>query len=103
MNEPTENGGPAVRPPGTTTDGVSGGVPEGLSGGVPDGAVSTGACDAAAGPAAAGGTEALPELLELDLETLRTLDHPVLRALVAELRDRAEQPRETLWGFTNAF
>ncbi|MEU9759747.1 FxSxx-COOH cyclophane-containing RiPP peptide [Streptomyces sp. NPDC047985] len=46
---------------------------------------------------------ALPELLELDLEALRTLDHPVLREVVADLRGRAGQPRETLWGFTSAF
>ncbi|MFF0284789.1 FxSxx-COOH cyclophane-containing RiPP peptide [Streptomyces sp. NPDC005262] len=46
---------------------------------------------------------ALPDLLGLDLEALRTLDHPVLSAVVADLRDRAEQPREMLWGFTNAF
>jgi FXSXX-COOH protein len=46
---------------------------------------------------------ALPDLLALDLKTLRTLDHPVLSEVVADLRDRAEQPREMLWGFTNAF
>ncbi|MFB6777684.1 MULTISPECIES: FxSxx-COOH cyclophane-containing RiPP peptide [unclassified Streptomyces] len=44
----------------------------------------------------------LPDLLELDLETLRTLDHPVLAAVVADLRGRANQPREMLWGFTSA-
>lgn len=47
--------------------------------------------------------EALPDLLELDLEALRTLNHPVLSEVVADLRGRAEQPREMLWGFTNAF
>ncbi|MYZ40298.1 MULTISPECIES: FxSxx-COOH cyclophane-containing RiPP peptide [unclassified Streptomyces] len=51
---------------------------------------------------AVGGGE-LPDLLALDLETLRTLDHPVLAEVVADLRGRAEQPREMLWGFTNAF
>ncbi|MEI5006322.1 FxSxx-COOH cyclophane-containing RiPP peptide [Streptomyces sp. NPDC087659] len=45
----------------------------------------------------------LPDLLGLDLEQLRTLDHPVLSEVLAELRDRAGQPREMLWGFTNAF
>ncbi|MFF3391572.1 FxSxx-COOH cyclophane-containing RiPP peptide [Streptomyces sp. NPDC002669] len=50
-----------------------------------------------------GGPEALPDLLGLDLESLRTLDHPVLAEVVADLRGRAEQPREMLWGFTNAF
>ncbi|MFJ9678819.1 FxSxx-COOH cyclophane-containing RiPP peptide [Streptomyces sp. NPDC101194] len=49
------------------------------------------------------GTDALPDLLELDLEALRTLNHPVLCEVVADLRGRAEQPREMLWGFTNAF
>lgn len=46
---------------------------------------------------------ALPDLLGLDLEALRTLDHPVLAEVVADLRGRAEQPREMLWGFNNAF
>ncbi|WP_443051359.1 FxSxx-COOH cyclophane-containing RiPP peptide [Streptomyces sp. NBC_00234] len=50
-----------------------------------------------------GAPDALPDLLGLDLAALRTLDHPVLSAVVADLRDRAEQPRETLWGFTSAF
>lgn len=45
----------------------------------------------------------LPDLLSLDLAALRTLDHPVLAAVVADLRGRAEQPREMLWGFNNAF
>ncbi|MFI5769327.1 FxSxx-COOH cyclophane-containing RiPP peptide [Streptomyces sp. NPDC051658] len=52
---------------------------------------------------ASGGPGALPDLLGLDLESLRTLDHPVLAEVVADLRGRAEQPREMLWGFTNAF
>ncbi|MEV4974133.1 FxSxx-COOH cyclophane-containing RiPP peptide [Streptomyces scopuliridis] len=49
------------------------------------------------------GPGGLPDLLELDLEALRTLDHPVLAEVVADLRGRALQPREMLWGFTNAF
>ncbi|WP_406429634.1 FxSxx-COOH cyclophane-containing RiPP peptide [Streptomyces sp. NBC_01589] len=61
--------------------------------GVPGGAGS--------GPPAAAG--ALPDLLGLDLETLRTLDHPVLAEVVTDLRGRAEQPREMLWGFQSAF
>ncbi|MGW3596252.1 FxSxx-COOH cyclophane-containing RiPP peptide [Streptomyces sp. NPDC005167] len=48
------------------------------------------------------GREPLPDLLELDLETLRTLDHPVLAAVVADLQGRANRPREMLWGFTSA-
>lgn len=55
------------------------------------------------GAGAGHGPGALPDLLGLDLEALRTLDHPVLSAVVADLRERAEQPREMLWGFTNAF
>ncbi|MGC4944810.1 FxSxx-COOH cyclophane-containing RiPP peptide [Streptomyces sp. DT224] len=54
------------------------------------------------GTGAAGGG-ALPDLLGLDLATLRTMDHPVLSEVVADLRGRAEQPEEMLWGFTNAF
>ncbi|MEU2674019.1 FxSxx-COOH cyclophane-containing RiPP peptide [Streptomyces sp. NPDC007164] len=50
-----------------------------------------------------GGPEALPDLLALDLESLRTLDHPVLAEVVADLRGRVEQPREMLWGFNNSF
>ncbi|WNI29280.1 FxSxx-COOH cyclophane-containing RiPP peptide [Streptomyces sp. ITFR-6] len=50
-----------------------------------------------------GAEGALPDLLGLDLETLRTLHHPVLAEVVADLRSRAEQPREMLWGFNNAF
>nr|WP_185992912.1 FxSxx-COOH cyclophane-containing RiPP peptide [Streptomyces sp. 130] len=49
------------------------------------------------------GTGGLPDLLGLDLATLRTMDHPVLSEVVADLRGRAEQPKETLWGFNNAF
>nr|WTB33629.1 FxSxx-COOH protein [Streptomyces sp. NBC_00830] len=61
--------------------------------------------DAPEAPGAGPGHEpgALPDLLGLDLEALRTLDHPVLSAVVADLRERVEQPREMLWGFTNAF
>ncbi|MCF3965263.1 FxSxx-COOH cyclophane-containing RiPP peptide [Streptomyces fuscigenes] len=44
----------------------------------------------------------LPDLTEIDLETLRTLDHPVLADMVSELRERAARPREMLWGFTNS-
>ncbi|MEU8627065.1 FxSxx-COOH cyclophane-containing RiPP peptide [Streptomyces sp. NPDC048669] len=58
------------------------------------------------GGGASGATDALPDLpdlLGLDLETLRTLHHPVLAEVVADLRGRAEQPREMLWGFNNAF
>ncbi|MGW3496444.1 FxSxx-COOH cyclophane-containing RiPP peptide [Streptomyces sp. NPDC001020] len=47
--------------------------------------------------------EPVPDLLELDLGELRTIEHPVLREVLAELRERASQPSEMLWGFNNAF
>lgn len=58
---------------------------------------------AGTGGGTSGAAGALPDLLGLDLETLRTLHHPVLAEVVADLRSRAEQPREMLWGFNNAF
>ncbi|MFJ4854367.1 FxSxx-COOH cyclophane-containing RiPP peptide [Streptomyces sp. NPDC088730] len=61
------------------------------------------AVPAGTGGGASGAEGALPDLLGLDLETLRTLHHPVLAEVVADLRGRAEQPREMLWGFTSAF
>ncbi|GGN78059.1 hypothetical protein GCM10011579_060840 [Streptomyces albiflavescens] len=45
----------------------------------------------------------LPDLLELDLADLRTIQHPVLTEVLEELRERAGQPSEMLWGFNNAF
>ncbi|MFJ2092456.1 FxSxx-COOH cyclophane-containing RiPP peptide [Streptomyces sp. NPDC087901] len=62
-----------------------------------DGAGATGDTGA---PDAAG---ELPDLLGLDLESLRTMDHPVLAEVVADLHGRVEQPREMLWGFNSAF
>ncbi|MFJ2827463.1 FxSxx-COOH cyclophane-containing RiPP peptide [Streptomyces sp. NPDC087263] len=50
-----------------------------------------------------GSGEDLPDLLELDLASLRTVQHPVLAEVLAELRERAGQPSEMLWGFNNAF
>ncbi|GAQ56300.1 FxSxx-COOH cyclophane-containing RiPP peptide [Streptomyces acidiscabies] len=44
----------------------------------------------------------LPDLLSLDLEDLRRVDHPVLRELVDELRDRASRPRQAFWVFDSA-
>ncbi|MGW2957692.1 FxSxx-COOH cyclophane-containing RiPP peptide [Streptomyces sp. NPDC001220] len=46
--------------------------------------------------------EPLPELLDLDLEELRTIQHPVLHEVLEGLRERAERPSEMLWGFNNA-
>ncbi len=45
----------------------------------------------------------LPDLLELDLEQLRTLQHPVLNEVLADLRERALRPSEMLWGFSSSF
>ncbi|MFE9608896.1 FxSxx-COOH cyclophane-containing RiPP peptide [Streptomyces sp. NPDC006012] len=52
--------------------------------------------------APAGVDEALPDLLDLDLEKLRTIEHPVLREVLDELRERAERPNEMLWGFNRS-
>jgi FXSXX-COOH protein len=43
------------------------------------------------------------DLQSMDLETLRTVRHPVLAALVADLRERVAAPgSEALWGFDNS-
>lgn len=43
-----------------------------------------------------------PDLLGMDLEDLRTVDHPVLAALVDDLRRRVAAPgSEAMWGFDN--
>jgi len=47
--------------------------------------------------------EPLPDLLTLDLAELGSVDHPVLREVLDELRARAAEPSETLWGFDNSF
>ncbi|MEU2617483.1 FxSxx-COOH cyclophane-containing RiPP peptide [Streptomyces sp. NPDC007157] len=51
----------------------------------------------------AGATQPLPDLLELDLGELKSVDHPVLRQVLAELTERAVRPTEMLWGFNSAF
>lgn len=60
-----------------------------------------------AGHAAAGGGSALGEagidLLGMDLEALRTTEHPVLSALVDDLRERIAAPEGVaLWAFNNS-
>ncbi|WP_330459778.1 FxSxx-COOH protein [Streptomyces sp. NBC_00820] len=47
-------------------------------------------------------TGPLPDLLALDLEELRTVEHPVLQEVLAGLRERAERPSEMLWGFNSS-
>ncbi|WP_217167626.1 FxSxx-COOH cyclophane-containing RiPP peptide [Streptomyces sp. AC512_CC834] len=54
-------------------------------------------------PVLPGGEEPLPDLLELDLAELGTIEHPVLREVLGELRARAAEPSEMLWGFDNSF
>ncbi|MET7940713.1 FxSxx-COOH cyclophane-containing RiPP peptide [Streptomyces sp. NPDC005302] len=49
------------------------------------------------------GPAELPDLLELDLAELRAVRHPVLDEVLADLRERAGQPSEILWGFNNSF
>ncbi|MGW7409569.1 FxSxx-COOH cyclophane-containing RiPP peptide [Streptomyces sp. NPDC054833] len=46
--------------------------------------------------------ETLPELSELSLSELRTIQHPVLREVVEDLRERSTRPSEMLWGFNSA-
>ncbi|MBZ6207703.1 FxSxx-COOH cyclophane-containing RiPP peptide [Streptomyces olivaceus] len=53
--------------------------------------------------APADGEQPLPDLLELHLAELGTIDHPVLREVLGELRARAAEPGEMLWGFDNSF
>ncbi|MFI9099326.1 FxSxx-COOH cyclophane-containing RiPP peptide [Streptomyces fildesensis] len=47
--------------------------------------------------------DGVPDLLDLDLETLRELDHPVLSEVLEGLRTRLGEPSETLWAFNSAF
>ncbi|MDG9716560.1 FxSxx-COOH cyclophane-containing RiPP peptide [Streptomyces sp. DH24] len=54
-------------------------------------------------PAFDGSDEPLPDLLTLDLAELGSIDHPVLREVLGELRARAAEPSEMLWGFDNSF
>ncbi|WP_210572442.1 FxSxx-COOH protein [Streptomyces sp. NBC_00445] len=53
-----------------------------------------------AGPEAG---EPLPDVLGLDLEELRTSQNPVLREVLADLRERSLRPKEMLWGWNNSF
>ncbi|MFI6459520.1 FxSxx-COOH cyclophane-containing RiPP peptide [Streptomyces sp. STR69] len=45
----------------------------------------------------------LPDLLAMGLAELRTVQHPILAEVLADLRERATDPDEMLWGFNNAF
>ncbi|KOU06765.1 MULTISPECIES: FxSxx-COOH cyclophane-containing RiPP peptide [Streptomyces] len=59
--------------------------------------------EAGAEQAPPGAEEPLPDLLELDLAELGTIEHPVLSEVLGELRARAAEPTEMLWGFDNSF
>ncbi|MDF9815585.1 FxSxx-COOH cyclophane-containing RiPP peptide [Streptomyces sp. SPB162] len=66
----------------------------------------TGTAEGPAAPKGAGTSQSaagLPDLLDLDLETLRELDHPVLSEMLEGLRTRLGEPTEMLWGFDSAF
>nr|WP_164397521.1 FxSxx-COOH cyclophane-containing RiPP peptide [Streptomyces harenosi] len=63
-------------------------------------AASSGEPPPAAAPCPA---EPLPDLLALDLAELGSIEHPVLREVVGELRARAAEQSEMLWGFDNSF
>ncbi|OAH13520.1 hypothetical protein [Streptomyces jeddahensis] len=62
-----------------------------------------GAVGATPGPPGQTTGEELPDLLSLDLEELRRLDHPVLVDLLADLRHGRDGAGEMFWGFTRAF
>ncbi|MFI2430913.1 FxSxx-COOH cyclophane-containing RiPP peptide [Streptomyces sp. NPDC018693] len=47
--------------------------------------------------------EPLGDVLGLSLADLRTVEHPVLREVLEDLRERAAQPGEMLWGYGSAF
>jgi FXSXX-COOH protein len=49
------------------------------------------------------GAEPPPDLLTLDLAELGSIEHPVLREVLGELRARAAEPSEMLWGFDSSF
>jgi FXSXX-COOH protein len=43
------------------------------------------------------------DLLALNLAELRTIRNPLLREVLDDLRERAAQPGEMLWGYGSAF
>ncbi|MFJ3232717.1 FxSxx-COOH cyclophane-containing RiPP peptide [Streptomyces sp. NPDC086787] len=50
-----------------------------------------------------GRDEPLPDVLTMSLAELRTARHPVLREVLADLRELAARPGEMLWGFSSSF
>ncbi|MFF9159829.1 FxSxx-COOH cyclophane-containing RiPP peptide [Streptomyces longwoodensis] len=47
--------------------------------------------------------EPFADVLALSLTELRTTRHPVLSEVLDDLRERAAQPGEMLWGYGSAF
>lgn len=47
--------------------------------------------------------EPFADVLALSLTELRTIRHPVLSEVLDDLRERAAQPGEMLWGYGSAF
>ncbi|WP_306321895.1 MULTISPECIES: FxSxx-COOH cyclophane-containing RiPP peptide [unclassified Streptomyces] len=78
-DEPRDATGEPAGPP----EGPPEGAPEGASDGAPGGP--------------------LPDLTTLALKDLTAVEHPVLREVLGELRERVERPGETLWGFNSSF
>lgn len=48
------------------------------------------------------GLPELPDLLAMSLAEVRRMEHPVLDALLADLRERLAHPWETRWDFDDA-
>lgn len=47
--------------------------------------------------------EPVTDVLALSLAELRTVEHPVLREVLDDLREHAARPGEMLWGYASAF
>ncbi|MET7654864.1 MULTISPECIES: FxSxx-COOH cyclophane-containing RiPP peptide [unclassified Streptomyces] len=45
----------------------------------------------------------LPDLTRLSLAELGTVQHPLLKEVLADLRERARRPSEMLWGWNSSF
>jgi FXSXX-COOH protein len=68
-----------------------------------DGSGAEGSATGSLGAGRPGPGQTAFDLLDLDLETLRTVEHPVLSALVEDLQERIAAPGgEALWGFDNS-
>lgn len=45
----------------------------------------------------------LPDLTQLSLAELGTVENPLLQEVLADLRERARRPSEMLWGWNSSF